>query len=471
MSEKEILPVEKPEDVSTARDYEQELLEVLNGDYSSEEITDFLSGYHDNDIAAVWGLITKENRFKLYGILGDEKISEIFSYIEDDVEKFIEELDASKVADIIENMDVDDAVDILEELTPKKKEEIIDLLDEEAKEDILLVSSYEEDQIGSIITTNFIVVNKNLSPRRAMKELVLQAADNDNITTIYAVNDDMTYYGAIRLKDLFTAKPEKPLDDVISVSYPFFYATENTEECIDKLKDYGEDSVPVLDDKNNVIGVVTSADVVEIVDEILTEDYVKFAAVSQEEDSDEKLWVSLKKRTPWLLSLMALGILISAVTGLFEGVIDALPFLVFSQALVLGMSGNVGTQSLAVTIRVLTDENLTGKDKFLFTLKELRVAFVNGIILSLTAFAVMTAYYCFIKTPTMPFNLALKTASCVSLSMFIAMIFSGIIGSTSPIILHKCKVDPAVASGPLITALNDLISVVVYYGLALILLT
>ena len=265
---------------------------------------DRLESYHENDISAVLDRLTKTERLRLYKILGVEKVSEIFSYLEEDVVKYIEELAPEKAADIIESMDADDAVDVLDELEEDKIGEIKELMDEESRQDIELILSYDEDSIGSRMTTNFIVIKKDYTIRQAMKSLVEQAADNDNISTIYVVTDDNTFYGAIDLKDLIIARDYIDLNELVVTSYPYVYADEKTEDCIEELKEYSEDSIPVLDVDKKLIGIITAQDIVEAVDEEMGDDYAKLAGLTAEEDLNEPFIESVKKRLPWLVLLL-----------------------------------------------------------------------------------------------------------------------------------------------------------------------
>ncbi|MBQ7642645.1 MAG: magnesium transporter, partial [Clostridia bacterium] len=302
------------------RDYEEELLAIIKSDDPPKVLKDKLGDYHENDIASILPKLTKQERIKLYRCLGNEAVSEIFAYL-DDVDKYIEELDAEKAADIIESMDADDAIDVLDELEDDKKEEIISLMEKESVEDIQLIDSYDDDMIGSRMTTNYIAINKDLSVKQAMRSVIREAADNDNITTIYALNGDGTFYGAIELRDLIRARETTPLDDIITTSYPYVYATETIEECIEQLKDYSEDSIPVLNKDNALIGVITSSDIVEVVDEELGDDYAKLAGLTEAEDIKEPLFKSMRKRIPWLLALLALGLVVSGVIQQFQAFI------------------------------------------------------------------------------------------------------------------------------------------------------
>ena len=465
MTENEMNKVEQV--IPEKPDYEKELISIVRSQDSDDVIRDRLADYHENDIADILDDLTVTERKKLYRILGVDAVSEVFTYL-DDVGTYIEELDAEKAADIIESMDADDAVDILDELEEDKSEEIFHLMNDEAQHDIDLIHSYSEDEIGSKMTTNFIVIDRGATVRQAMKELVSQAAENDNIMTLYVVNDDRTFYGAIDLKDLISAREYANLEDLIATSYPYVYAKESISECIEELKDYSEDSIPVLDNGKRIIGVITAQDIVEVVDEEMGEDYAKLAGLTAEEDLKEPLLESMKKRIPWLIILLGLGLVVSTVVGMFEKVVAELTIVICFQSLILDMAGNVGTQSLAVTIRVLMDENLSGKQKLYLVGKEMRIGLANGLLLGLLSFAFIGLYVMIAKHGTPGF--AFAVSGCIGIALVTAMVISSFTGTIIPMFFHKIKVDPAVASGPLITTINDLVAVVTYYGLTWILL-
>lgn len=202
-----------------------------------------------------------------------------------------------------------------------------------------------------------------LSVKDAMNELIRQAEENDNISTLFVVDDTDCSYGAIALKDLITARSYVPLESLIATSFPYVYATETIDACIEQLKDYSEDLIPVLDNQNKMLGVITAQSLIDVADEEMGEDYAMLAGLTAEEDLNEPLKQSMKKRLPWLFALLLLGLLVSAVVGAFEKVVAQLTLIMAFQSLILDMSGNVDTQSLAVTICVLMDENLTFRNK------------------------------------------------------------------------------------------------------------
>lgn len=447
--------------------YVEEIVRLIQSTQDSGIFLEIYETYHDNDIAEALEFLSSDERVALYNALGAERISEIFAYL-DDITPYFEEIKLKDVAEIIENMDSDDAVDILENIDEEIGEKLVDLLDEEASRDIRLIQSYDEDEIGSKMTTNFISIKKGLTIRQAMKEMITQAEENDNIYTIYVCNDDSSLYGALNLKDLIVAREHVDLEDLISHAYPYVYDHEKVSECLEKIKDYAEDSIPVLDGKNRILGVITSQDIIEVVDDEMGEDYAMLAGLTAEEDLNESVFDSMKKRLPWLIILLCLGIGVSAVVGMFEAVVDQIAVIVCFQSLILGMAGNVGTQSLAVTIRVLMDENLKNSQKLHLVFKEMRVGLCNGLLLGIVSFIFIGLYVWIFKKYELMFSFAVS--GCVGIALLIAMVISSLVGTLIPIFFNKLKIDPAVASGPLITTINDLVAVISYYGLTWLLL-
>lgn len=327
--------------------YVEELIEIIRAGLSREELVDWLFDYHDNDIADALELLTPEERKRLYSALGAERVAEIFAYL-DDGDVYLKELSLKQQAKVISEMDSDDAVDILEEVDDDTKCKILGMLDKETSEDVQLLLSYDEDEIGSYMTTNFILIHNDLTVREAMRELVKQAGENDNISTIYVVDWAEQYYGAIELQDLIIAREHTELEDLINRSYPYVMDHEKISECIEKIKDYAE------------------------------------------EDLNETTRESIRKRLPWLVILTVMALLfLGAYIHLFKG---------FS----LGYS--------------------------------------------------------------------MMISACVDVSLVGAMVVSGLVGTLTPIFFKKVGVDPAVASGPLITTINDLVTIVVYYGLVAVVL-
>lgn len=445
----------------------EEIVAVIRSGAEKKQLLQRLDDYHANDIAQSLSYLSQTERLSLYAVLGVEWVSEILAYVEEP-EPYARELGTEKLAAIINEMDADDAVDLLQKLDEADKEKLRPYLEEHVRADLQLIASYDEDRIGSLITTNYICIPKTLDIRAAMHELIRQAGEHDNISTLYVMDESGKFSGAIDLKDLIIARQNDSLDALIIYSYPYLFADEKISDCIEKIKDYAEDSLPVLNQSRQIIGIITAQDVVEAVDDEMGEDYAKLAGLTAEEDLNETTGQSIKKRLPWLMILLVLGMLVSSVVGAFEGVVAILPIVICFQSLVLDMAGNVGTQSLAVTIRVLMDEELGTKEKRKLVAKESKAGMFNGLLLGALAVAFLGVYVRLFKgyAPAQAFLISF----CVGVALLLSMIVSSLVGTLVPMFFKKIKVDPAVASGPLITTINDLVAVVIYYGLAWVLL-
>lgn len=447
------------------RDYREAILSIIRGDSNDELLRELLADYHDNDIASVLDELTPEERERVLGVLDSEALSDILPYA-DDVAEYIQEMDAEAAADIIEQMEVDDAVETLEALDEETRNEVLSHIEKEVKEEITLIASYSDDEFGSVMTTNFVSVEHGKSVKDTMRSLINQAAENDNISTIF-ITENGKFYGTLELKDLIIARRDDSLDELISLNFPFVYDKDSISENIEWIREYSEEIVPVLSEDKTLVGVITTQDILDLVDEQMSEDFAKFAALSSDEEIDEPIVRSVRKRIPWLAALLFLGLMVSAVVGVFEGIVKELPLIICFQSLILGMAGNVGTQSLAVTVRMLNGENTESKKKLRFVFKETRIAFLNGVIMAICSLVIIGLYLCLRgNAPAISF----VTSSCVALALWFAMMISGFTGAGIPMIFSKLGIDPAVASGPLITTVNDLIAVISYYGLAYILL-
>ena len=447
------------------QDYSKEILDIIRSNTSPAVIVRKLQDFHENDLADVLPLLTVTERCKLYRILDTDILSDIFEYTEEEqAAAYLNEMDIKKAASILSRMETDALVNVLNKLEKTKKKLLIDLLEPEVRRDIEMLASFDEDEIGSRMTTNYIVITNTLTVKQAMNSLISQAAKNDNISTIFVVTENQKFYGAIDLKELILARQEDILENLVVTSYPYVYADETIDNCIEELKDYSEDSIPVLDNDNQLLGVITSASIIDLVDDEMGEDYAKLAGLTAEEDLKEPLKESMKKRMPWLIVLLGLGMVVSSVVGLFEQVVTALPIIMCFQSLILDMAGNVGTQSLAVTIRVLMDESLTRKQKVKLIWKEMRIGLCNGSLLGFFSFVLIGLYIYLFKGKTLLF--AYAVSGCIGVSLLLAMLISSAVGTCIPLFFKKINIDPAVASGPLITTVNDLVAVVTYYGLS-----
>ena len=306
-----------------------------------------------------------------------------------------------------------------------------------------------------------------------MKTVVSNAAEHDNINIIYVLNDDGTYYGAIHLKDLIIARSNTDINDIIKTNYPVLNGHAIVSDVLEELKDYGLDYLPVINDHQEVIGIITNEDIIQAVDEELSEDYSKLAGLTEEVTVNSSIFHSIAKRIPWLLILLVFDLFVSSIISGFEGLIGLFPLVAAFQSLILDMSGNSGTQSLAVTILGLSDTELDGKHIWKIVGKEVRIGFVNGLIAGSIACVVVGLFITFFKADSLVINgitvAPFVISAIIGSTLVIGMTIASFIGCIVPIIFKKIHIDPATASGPFITSLNDIITVFVYFGVVMLL--
>ena len=452
--------------VNTPVNFSEEIVSLIRSDLTPKKMRERIEDYHEKDIALAAEALTEEERKKLFRLLSMEMLVSVLEY-SDDIAVYFAPLSIRQKVEALSRMEVSTAAQLLQQLSREERNSLTDLMSPEVRSEIRLLSSFEEDEIGSRMSTNYIEIPENATVKGAMSELIRQAAENDNMSMLYVVDESGTFCGAIELKDLIIARENTQLSDIVKYSYPYVYAKAAIDDCLPSLIDYSEASIPVLDNDDKLIGVVTAQDFIEVIDEEYGEDYAKLAGLTAEEDLSEPITQSVKKRLPWLGVLLALGFVVSAAVGMFETVVAQLPVIMSFQSLILGMAGNVGTQSLAVAIRVLMDQQIGGKRLAGLVWKETRVGLLNGVLLGVLSFAAIGGFLCLQgNAPAFAF----AVSGCLGVAMVLAMLASSLSGTIIPIIFKKLGVDPAVASGPLITTINDLVAVFSYYGLAWLIL-
>ena len=446
--------------------FSEEIVALIRSDLTPKKMRERIEDYHEKDIAMAMDELSADENKKLFRLLTIETLVNVLEYSEDIAVHFAM-LSIRQKVEALSLMEVSTAVELLQQLSKEERNSLTDLMSPEVRSEIRLMSSFEEDEIGSRMSTNFIEIPENSTIKGAMSELIRQAPENDNMSVLYVVDEEGTFCGAIDLKDLIIAREGTALSDITRVSYPYVYAKALIDDCMSSLIDYSESSIPVLDNEDKLIGVVTAQDFMEVMDEEFGEDYAKLAGLTAEEDLSEPIVQSVKKRLPWLGILLLLGFFVSATVGLFESVVAQLPVIMSFQSLILGMAGNVGTQSLAVAIRVLMDQQVGRSHLSSLVWKEARVGVFNGLLLGVLSFAAIGGYLCLQGHAA---SFAFAISGCLGVAMVLAMVASSLSGTVIPIIFKKLGVDPAVASGPLITTVNDLVAVISYYGLSWIIL-
>lgn len=444
----------------------KKIKDTINYIYKSDNlltIKEKCLAFHPADLSILFSKLDISAREKIYNALDSYELALLFSYLNNPIDYF-EELDPKTVSNILENMEIDDVSVILNDIYDDELKSIyINNLNEETKKNLNYISKIGEDRVGSIISTNYISVETGIDVKEAMKKLVAQADEFEFIDPIF-VTKKGELVGEISLNDLIIARSPKLVDEIMDDHIVSIDINEPLAAATKTIRNYSLDVLPVTDN-NRLVGIITSDDAFEIFSDIADTKYGGLAGVSTENLSEKSFLRRLLERLPWLIILLFIGVITSNLMGLFEEVIKQVTILVFFQTLIFDMAGNVGTQSLAVTIQRLVDSNIDKQEIKKHLKKEIRINIINSLFLMVIAFIVCSLFLTIYKTSYSIFLVSLV----VSLSMGITIITSSFFGAILPILLSKLKVNPAVGSGPLITTLNDIIAILIYFSLAALL--
>ena len=305
------------------RDFIVEIINLIENETDNEKLIDDLSQYHASDIAEAFAELSDNDLLRLYDILPGELLADIITYIEEK-EHYLDLMENEDVAEILDNMESNDAIEVLEELDIEDINEINTLVEPETLEDINLINSYDDDVIGSLMSTDFITVKTSYSIKEAMKVVIKEANDVENINIIYVVDDLNKYIGVISLRDLIRARSNDDLIDITKTGYPTLRDTDNLDDIDNDILDYELESYGVLDDDGVLIGIINDETLIDLLEEEYKEDYAMLAGMGEIEDSTEPIYKSVLKRLPWLTFLLVIGLLVSLLTSSFEKVIHLL---------------------------------------------------------------------------------------------------------------------------------------------------
>ncbi|MCI6716459.1 MAG: magnesium transporter [Mollicutes bacterium] len=440
------------------------LINQIHKEQDFVNIHKILIDYHPYDVADAFKRLDEEDRKKIYKALSSTELADIFEYLdEEDAVKYLEEMNLTEGAKILNQMESDDAADVINEMSEEGLDKYyLDVLPAEDRNELDTLAKYDEDTAGSIMGTNYIELNTTMDVKDAMRKLVLEANESEVIDPLFVTSDGILK-GTINLKDLIIARSPLTIDKIIDKNFIACNVNDEISTVTKKIKDYNLYAIPVLDN-DKLVGVITIDDAIdEVVDEI-KEDYGMMAGVTSDIDEQTSIFGHMLKRIPWLICLLALSLLISNITSQFEEVIVEVTIFAFFQSLIFDMAGNAGTQSLAVTVRSISRHEMdNGKGIRRHLGKEFLTALITSCILGVITF-ITSFIYMLIRNDSM--YVEWLVALIIGGSLSISLLLTEMLGAVVPVFFHKIKVDPAVASGPLITTLSDTISIVVYFGLA-----
>lgn len=414
---------------------------------------------HYADIAAIVDELEKEEAEYVFSLLDEETQGDLLMELDEDLRIYlINTLSPKEIAEQMEQMDSDDAADLINELPAGKIEEIIShMTDDEAAEDIVDLLNYAPDSAGGLMQKEFIKARIDWPVNRCVIELRRQAEDVEKIFTIYVVDDSDKLLGFLSLKSLLFASPTTKIADLYQDKNVISVKTNDDNEDVAKtMEKYDLVSVPVVDLQNKLVGRITIDDVVDVIMDEADKDFQLASGISENIESSDSVWRISRARMPWLLIGLLGGVFGAKVISSFEGGISQIPALAFFIPLIAAMGGNVGVQSSAIVVQSLA----RGSDQFGSILKKLGkealVAVVNGLLLSIIIYGITYAF----DSSTL--------GLVVSISLFTVIMFAAVFGTLIPLILDKYKIDPALATGPFITTINDVLGLFIYLTIGML---
>lgn len=450
------------------QEYTEEILELFEN-MKDPTFKETLLSYHPYELSEALLLLDEEERLALYKLLTPEEISPIMSYLdEDDVLELFNEMTPKYIVRIIQSLDIDDAVDIMQELPEEERAGYLKLMNKESRDEIKDLFRYKDDTAGSIMTTNYVEIDVGDSVEQAMKKLIAQAVEAETIDSIYVVDQKDKLVGVLALRELILARKGQLIKDLMNERIIWVHSSTDQEDVASVFRDYDFTNVPVVDHLDRMIGIITIDDIVDVMEEEAIEDYSRFAGISDAsiDAKTETIWMSSRKRIPWLLALSVLGFLTSTIIAQYESTISGIPTIALFMPMILGMAGNTGTQALAVTVRGLNSGEFSEKAQIIkHLLRELGTGLLNGVFLAIALFGITYSFLHFTGNPQ-----AFKITQVVSLSILVGLTISTFAGAFIPIIINSMNIDPAIASGPFVTVINDILGLTIYFTLATILI-
>ncbi len=441
------------------------MIKKLNFKHSDEQLKKDLKPLFAYDLALYYPLCDDLEKKRLISLIHIDKLTDMFVELDsEDQIDLINRLEEPRKKSLLRNLESDDLKEFIEDIDPSLQPDMMALLSKVKAKTISLLLQYDEDVAASIMSTDFLTISIDDTIKEATDHVIKDSKETDYIDTLFVIDDDKRIVGLIDLKDLIMARSNSSLKKIMIDDFQFVYDQESIEKAIQTVVDYDRNVIPVLDSDEHVIGIVTADDIFDEIIDATEDDYQKMALLSDYESSSSA-FERTKQRLPWLMIAVVLNLLTASLLSVFENTLQAVTIIVFFQPLILGMAGNIGTQALAVTILGINKNEFDGKHiPKDHVLKEMLVGLINSALLGFAAFLFVTLFLILFPSQTtiLPYQMGLVVFGAMMASMFV----SSFLGVIIPMMLHRHDQDPSSASGPLMTTLNDIVSLVIYFSIA-----
>ena len=429
---------------------------LINKKYN--ELKKILNELNSADIPGILEEFDKEDVIRIFRLLSKEQAGEAFSYMESDMrEKLLEDLTDRELKSVIDELFMDDTVDLIEEMPSNVVKRILKLVNKEDRNTINELLKYPEDSAGSIMTTEFIDLKENMTAEQALKRIRKIGTDSETIYTCYVLTEKRILKGIINIKDILIAPKEKLIKELMETNIISANTLEDQEEVAKKFDKYDFYALPVVDNENRLVGIITVDDAINVLQDEAQEDFEKMAAITPTEDGyfETSVWKHAKNRIVWLLILMLSAAITGNILAQYEAAFAVAPLLVAFIPMIMGTGGNCGSQSSTLIIRGLATDEIKLKDIFRVIWKEIRVAFIVGVALAtVNAIRVIVQYR------------DIQLAIVLGITLIVTTMVSKVLGCVLPMLAKRLKLDPAIMAAPLITTLVDVCSILVYFQVA-----
>ena len=423
------------------------------------KLKNILVDMHPADIADIMERLDDDRRNWLFSLIEPEQASDVVIELEDVArEDLIEDLATERISEIVDEMDSDDATDVVSELPVEVAEEVLQSIDKQDREEVEELLRHEEDTAGGIMALEFIAVNENVTVDEAIYEIRRKAEEVEDVYNVYAVDDAGHLVGVLPLKKLILSPPLHKVHQVMERDVMSVSTEMDQEEVASVVRKYDLVSIPVIDDKDHLVGRITVDDIVDVIHEEAVEDLQRMAGITDQEMPQETSTLRISRmRLPWLI-VAFIGEMISAyVMSRFQASLNEILAVAFFIPVIMAMGGNSGIQTATIAVRGLAITQGAFSMGWRNLLREIKVAVFNGVIIAFLIFAVVTTW---LDQP--------QLGLVIAAAMIIVILNAAVVGATVPLVLKKLKYDPAIATGPFITTSNDVLGLFIYLSLATI---
>jgi magnesium transporter len=416
-------------------------------------LKDQLHELYPADIAEVLNRLTDHEAAYIYELLDDQTAPQVLLELDDEKrEDLLANFSAKKIAEQIDNMDSDDAADVIAELPEEMQDQVLSQIEDiEQASDIAELINYEEGTAGSLMAKELVSVYSFETVTACIDEIRRQIENVESMYTVYVVDNNEKFIGVLSLKKLIISHPLARVEEIYDADVVFVKTSTSNVEVAEIMQKYNLVVLPVVDQLGRLVGRITIDDVVDVIKEAADENLQRMSGISDDVDSNDKVWRLSRARIPWLLVGMCGGIVGSRIIGTYETQIKVHPEMAYFIPLIGAMGGNVGVQSSAIIVQALANNSLLGDNIGPKLLKELTVGLVNGLICSLLILA-----YAFLTEDW-------QLSATVSVALFTVILFASFLGTFVPLTMNRFKINPALATGPFVTTLNDIIGITIYF--------